>query len=78
MTEETKAKVQEAVDTLFGKGISNVEYLADEFEEICRAFAYNHIWAEDDAKMGRLEACDALHNLATLVDGLRGKNISKE
>lgn len=68
-------KIQEAVDMLFGKGITTPEYLIEEFEAIYRAFAHNHIWADDDAKMGKREACDALYNLTALIDGLKGKNM---
>lgn len=67
--------IQEAVDLIFGKGVTSTEYLIEEFEAIHRAFAYNHIWAEDDAKMGKREACDALYNLTALIDGLKGKNL---
>lgn len=70
-------KIHEAVDILFGKGITTPEYLIEEFEAIHRAFAYNHIWAEQsgDAKMDARKACDALYNLEALIDGLRGKNL---
>lgn len=70
-------KVQEAVEVLFGKGTTSPEYLIEEFEAIHRAFAYNHIWAEQsgDAKMGARQACDALHNIEAFIDGLRGKNL---
>lgn len=77
---ETEAKVQAAIDTLFGKGITNADYLIEEFEEIARAFAYNHMALEDsgNARMGAKRACDAFYNLTALVDGLRGKNINKK
>ena len=70
-------KIHEAVDVIFGKGITTPELLVDQFEAIYRAFAYNHIWAEEsgDAKMGRCDACNALYNLEALIDGLKGKNI---
>lgn len=71
-------KIHEAVDVLFGKGITTPEYLIEEFESIHRAFAYNHIWAEQsgDAKMSSRQACDALYNLETLIDGLKGKHLN--
>ena len=68
-------KIHDAVDVIFGKGITTPEYLIDEFEAIYRAFAYNHIFSDDDAKMGKRQACDALHNLESLIDGLKGKNL---
>ena len=72
---EDMTKIHEAVDVIFGKGVTSPEYVIEEFEAIHRAFAYNHIWADDDAKMGKREACDALFNLTALIDGLRGKNL---
>ena len=49
----------------------------EEFEEIYRTFAYNHIIAEEagGSRMGCHEACDALYNLTALIDGLKGKNL---
>lgn len=75
---EVMTKIHEAVDILFGKGITTPEYLIEEFEAIHRAFAYNHIWAEQsgDAKMGARQACDALYNLEALIDGLKGKHLN--
>ena len=69
------SNIQQAVDLIFGKGTTTPEYLAQEFEAIYRAFAYNHICSEDDSKMSKREACDALYNLESLIDGLRGKNV---
>jgi len=70
-------KIHEAVDVIFGKGVTSPEYLIEEFEAIYRAFAYNHIWADEtgDAKMGRRDACNALYNLEAFIDGLKGKNL---
>lgn len=73
--EEKKDKLQIAVDILFGKGITTPEYLAKEFESIYRAFVYNHIWSDDNAKLGCREACDAIYNLEALIDGLRGERV---
>ena len=73
---ENTNKLQEAIDVIFGKGMTSPEYLIEEFEAIYRAFAYNHICADEDAKMCKLDACDALYNLETLIDGLKGKNIA--
>lgn len=70
-------KIHEAIDVIFGKGVTSPEYLIEEFEAIYRTFAYNHILAEGngDSRMGSHEACDALHNLEAFIDGLRGKNL---
>lgn len=70
-------KIHEAVDVIFGKGVTSPEYLIEEFEAIYRAFAYNHIWADEtgDAKMGSRDACNALYNLEAFIDGLKGKNL---
>lgn len=70
-------KIHEAVDILFGKGVTTPEYLIEEFEAIHRTFAYNHIIAEEagGSRMGCHEACDALYNLTALIDGLKGKNL---
>lgn len=70
-------KINEAVDVIFGKGVTSPEFLIEEFEAIYRAFAYNHIWADGtgDSKMGKLQACNALYHLEQLIDGLRGKNL---
>lgn len=68
-------KINEAVDILFGKGVTTPEYLIKEFEAIYRAFAYNQVRLEDDSKMSNLEACDALFNLESLIEGLKGKYI---
>lgn len=75
MTKETINKLQEAVDILFGKGMTDAECLAREFESIYRAFAYNQVRLEDNSKMSNLEACDALFNLESLIEGLKGKYI---
>lgn len=70
-------KINEAVDILFGKGITTPEILIEEFESIYRTFAYNHIALEDkgDSRMNGHQACDALFNLSTFIDGLKGKNL---
>ena len=70
-------KIHEAVDVIFGKGITTPEFLIEEFEEIYRAFAYNHIFAEENgnSRMNSHEACDALYVLESMIKGLKGKNL---
>jgi len=74
--EEDMKKVQDAVDVLYGRNITDAAFLAAEFEQIHRAFAYNFILAGEDALMSTREACNSLSTLEMMIDGLRGKHLN--